>query len=665
MVGRLALRGLGVKTTVFAARSRVFAAKRGGFTAQTGVFAAKRTVFAAQTGVFAAKRTVFATQTGVFAAKTTVSAAQTGDCTAKTTLFAAQTGLFTVQSRVFGPSGDLVLTEAGPSLARLSGQSERPKNELQRSWIVHEPSPLETSAHTRALAARQRATYNHSILSPSLRSIRWRLAILAVPLCACAAVLGIDDGYLRSGDDGGLTDGGPTDDGAPQGGDDAGDATVTYADAAGLDSALPVQLEPDGGVVPPACDPAYTTVDPKKGFFVAPGGVDAPSCTQAAPCATISHAIGLANDSPGTPNVYVAAGTYQEQLTLAAGVNVIGGWQPGTWARLCSQYATQVELLPAGSPSATVLANFNGKSTLSTLEIGSIPPTPPGTTVIGVYATGSSTTLNLSYVAISLFGGGDGTAGVTGNAGPSPAGSCPPGDGGTVAPAPGGKGVGADAGWFDPAGYVATTGGSGGSGAPGADGTSGKAGACIQCLTCTGAAVCTAGDAGILCGAQGNPGCGGGGGFGGVGGMSGGSSIALFVWGATVNLDSCWLTSGPGGNGGYGGSGGMGVAGSTGSHGAASTSECETACVSVNLSCGATVLEAADGGAAGGPGATGAMGGPGGDGAGGGSYAVVQGTGAKVTGSNTSLLQAGPAGSTPDGGNGAPGVSVRGIFTTP
>jgi hypothetical protein len=470
-------------------------------------------------------------------------------------------------------------------------------------------------------------------------------------------VLGIDDGYLRSGSDGGLPDGGVP----PSGAEDGGDAAVVYGDAAGLDSALPVQLEPDGGIIPAACDPAFGTADPTKGVFVAPGGDDSGQCTQASPCATISRGIKLANDSTTTTNVYVAAGLYQEQLTLAAGVNVIGGWEPGSWNRLCSQYATQVEILPTTNPSATVFANYSGTATLSTLEIGNIDSTPPGTTVIGVEATGTSTTLQRSYVAIALFGGGDGTTGVTGDAGPAAPGSCTPGDGGAAAPAPGGKGIGADAGWFGPTGYVATTGAPGGSGATGEDGTSGKAGTCIECVNCSGLAVCGASDAGVVCGAEGSPGCGGGGGFGGAGGTSGGSSIALFAWDATVTLTSCWLTSGPGGNGAYGGPGGGGAAGSPGTHGSGSTA-CGTTCP-VSLPCGSSDVEAADGGAAGSAGASGATGGPGGDGAGGDSYAVVQGGNAKVTGATNSLLLPGPPGSTPDGGNGAPGASA--VLVTP
>lgn len=468
--------------------------------------------------------------------------------------------------------------------------------------------------------------------------------IAVAPLCACAAVLGIDDGHpLAPGDDGGLDSTMPLADGEL--GDDAG------SDAQALG-------EPDGAFSPLSCDPGVTSPS-ASGLFVAPTptGDDSAACTQAAPCATIHHAINIAENMATPPPIYLQEGTYTEQVTLQPGTQVTGGWS-SSWVYDCAK-PTLVQA--PSTATTTVIASFgaNGQATLQSLTIASKASANAGETLIGVEATGAATVLNLSYVGVNVAGGGDGLPGVAGDAGPNATGACTtPGDGGSSNDV-GGKGMGADAGWFLPSGFGSMTGGPGGTGGSGMNGAAGSAGACVHCYaSCTGSVVCSSSDGGVECGGEGEPGCGGAGGFGGVGGGTGGSSVALFVSGATVVMKSGTLQTGNGGNGGNGGPGG-GVGGeSSGAYGTPSVaSDCYTTCASLSSKCGLSGPESADGGAPGGPGGKGATGGTGGDGAGGDSFAIVQlgGSVRQATDAGATQLLNGLPGHTADGGNGAPG----------
>jgi len=155
---------------------------------------------------------------------------------------------------------------------------------------------------------------------------------------------------------------------------------------------------------------------------------------------------------------------------------------------------------------------------------------------------------------------------------------------------------------------------------------------------------------------DGIPGCGGRGGAGGLGGRGGGSSIALFVWGATANVVGGSLVAGNGGQGtvgGTGGNGGPGAAGTEGTKGAI----CRTgSCIyQTTNGCQALLTNAQGMGGFGGSGGPGGPGGQGGAGAGGSSFALFKGTGAGVTVSGSTTLTIGPAGTS--AGNGAAGVA--------
>jgi len=485
---------------------------------------------------------------------------------------------------------------------------------------------------------------------PLLRAQRLILgtSLAAGALCACAAVLGIDDGHARDDGDGGI---------------DAASIDVAPSDAIYAD--VPPVL-PDGAAVQSGCE--AVVLDPKSAIYVASTGTDGPACgTVDAPCKTIQFGIDNARASVDKPNVYVLSGVYVEQVTLKPGVNVYGGWKlvNGAWERECAQLATRIVAPPGVNVTVKTVDKFNGKAKLSTLYIQSRSDAKPGESLVGLSATGADTSLSLVWVSIRVANAGNGVDGPPGDPGAAP-GVCDAGGDGASVTTPGAKGPGAAAGTFDPLAptfYVVGNGGPGGAGASGQNGVAGGAGTCAACVTCSGGTLsCTANATTQKCGESGHPGCGGAGGKGGGGGTSGGSSVALFAWDANVELTSTSLEAGDGGRGGAGGPGGKAGGTSNGTAGNGSGSTCPTDCASLaGIGCSGTNDESGSGGDAGGPGGGGAAGGPGGDGAGGDSFAYIEGGNARVAllDDTTKLaLTVGAPGAVPNGGNGAPGKAA-------
>lgn len=189
--------------------------------------------------------------------------------------------------------------------------------------------------------------------------------------------------------------------------------------------------------------------------------------------------------------------------------------------------------------------------------------------------------------------------------------------------AAGAPGAGAAPGGFAAAGYVASSGGSGEDGdrgAGGGGGAVGDVGTCRQELS--------GGDF-ILCYFHGAPGGAGGtggrGGQGGEPGGGGGGSFGLYVVGAAPSLSSVRIEAGVGGDGGAGAPGGLGAAGGAGGAGGLSRPP-EEAMWAPEFEPGA--CDPGDPGPstgeAGAAGGDGGRGGPGGGGAGGPSVALVQ-----------------------------------------
>ncbi len=179
----------------------------------------------------------------------------------------------------------------------------------------------------------------------------------------------------------------------------------------------------------PAPDQTFigtTAVSPSSAIYVAPTGNDLNRGTKTAPKATIQAAITAASALSPIPDVYVAAGTYASPsgLSLVTGVNVDGGYTPGTWTRSLSAVTT-IE----GAPQA-VLAQDVASATLQLLTLSGLSGTGVDISAYGLREVDSD--VALQWVSASAAegspgfdapngeggsDGSDGASGVSGGAG--------------------------------------------------------------------------------------------------------------------------------------------------------------------------------------------------------------------------------------------------------
>ncbi len=450
---------------------------------------------------------------------------------------------------------------------------------------------------------------------------------------------------------------------------DSGEDVVTVdsgGDAVDMTDSSPVT---DGGGID-AADVTCPDVNPvdAEGIFVTPTGTNTGTCgTRAAPCKSISFSVTRAG-AAFRSKVFVAAGTYIEKVTLAAGVEVIGGWEVTgtTWKRGC---VAPEELVTVRAPALQQITfearDLGGEARVSLLRIESKTPVAllPGESVYGVVAIGSTTALVLSNVDIEMNSAAPGANGTKGDIGTPGAANCAAGASVVATPGtPGAQGAGAPIGTYDSTDeYVPGTGMSGGTGTAGGNGAAGgPAPACVQCGDCPDPVAClfVPSPGKMSCGTAGKNGCGGGPGTPGGPAEGGGSNIGVFAWDATVTIKGGSVKSGDAGNGGTGGAGGAGGTGTAGAAGGMGD-PCTSSCTVVAGVCTPVMTKGA-GGTAGGAGALGGMGGSGGGGGGGSSFATYQGGQAVVTVMGGTALAHGKAGKggPPDAGGGAPGVAA-------
>jgi hypothetical protein len=432
--------------------------------------------------------------------------------------------------------------------------------------------------------------------------------------------------------------------------------------------------------------------DASRAVFVSPTGDDANAgTTRSQPKRTLAAAVaaaeGLGDD------VYATSGVYAERLSVANGVDVVGGYS-ADWATRSLAAETRIT---GSSGSAAVAVNATAPTLLQLLTLAPGAPVGFGASSYGLRAVGSPGLVVERVSATASAGnggagggngapgqpGGPGQPGVTGECdrfqGPGGAGGTSPvgrtggagGFGGSQGANTGQGGfsglvVGGGGGAGGPGGAGGTTGhtgGAGNNGDPGSRGSdgSGGAGGFSGSGTWTTSAGGTGGNGtnghggggGGGGGGQGgtfvndgggNGGGGGGGGgeggHGGGGGGGGGGSFGVFLVnssGATV-IDSV-IAAGNGGPGGNGGSGGS--AGAGGSRGL-----------------GATYCTSEIGaGGNGGVGGAGGLGGHGGGGAGGPSIALYT-TGGVTTSGNSLSFATGGAGGGSSGNAGTAGVAL-------
>lgn len=290
-------------------------------------------------------------------------------------------------------------------------------------------------------------------------------------------------------------------------------------------------------------------------FWVGPQGSDSNNGTREAPFASITVARNAAAQNGG--DVYIAAGTWNETVTLADGVSLYGGYDPTTWLRDVGSRATVIR---GGSTAMT--GNDVRNLTLDGIRVEAADGSNGEASIALQLLDSSGIRVTRSQFMAGRGGNGSpGSAGGSGASGPSggsggDAKACPSGPtrgtgasrsghngGGT-----GGMGGGASLGILLVASQVTlenstvqtSDGGDGGAGAPGGQGGAGGAG----------------GAGGDRFGGQGAGGRGGRGGTGGIGGAGGGGgggpSIGIVeARGSSANLGSgVGITTGQGGRGG-------------------------------------------------------------------------------------------------------------------
>ena len=153
-----------------------------------------------------------------------------------------------------------------------------------------------------------------------------RLTTLAATVIAVAGLAACSQGTLieESPPDGGETSG--TDTTVPPNQDSGQTIPDTTAPKSGIDKC--VALGESGG----AEECHGLTVDGSKSIYVAPTGKDSNPGTQASPKRTIQAGIDAADSKPDKVSVLAQAGTYEETVELASGIDLVGGYD-SNWKR--------------------------------------------------------------------------------------------------------------------------------------------------------------------------------------------------------------------------------------------------------------------------------------------------------------------------------------------
>ena len=426
------------------------------------------------------------------------------------------------------------------------------------------------------------------------------------------------------------------------------------------------------------------------GSSVAAGGLG----TRAAPLASIQEGITESDNAGFLGDVYVAAGSYNETLTLAGNVSLYGGFDETDWSRDISTNKPVVS-----GDAVAVVGVEAGNLTVEGFEIIAADAVGTAASSIAILLNNASGVLLTGNSIMS----GAGTAGTGGAAHTARARTGSNGSNGRnatecVSSHSGGArgenyrrgGNGGSAGWGNGSGggsasSTASGGGGGGSGATGGGdnggrggdawrngsaGANGVAGSAFGSVTGDGVYVPestgtrgSSGGAGFGGGGGGGGhgitgacgGSGGGGGGGGEGGAAGhrgtggGASFGVLLVGLSVaEITDNEITTGVGGIGGSGSNGQSGGYGGVGRRGG------YRACDSIITSW------CTGAGGRGGDGSTGGRGGHGGGGGGGPSIGIVEGADASATQSgNVFTLGGGGTGGVSAGNDGPTGESVE------
>ncbi|MEM7417523.1 MAG: Ig-like domain-containing protein [Gemmatimonadota bacterium] len=432
-------------------------------------------------------------------------------------------------------------------------------------------------------------------------------------------------------------------------------------------------------------DTVWVTVfeDLERALYVSPNGLAGNPGTREAPLASIQEAIDAADALGDGTDVYVAAGTYAETLTLAANVGLYGGFDADSW-----DFDPDVSMTVVEGGSTAVVARGASSIRMSWMHIRAADAVDDGGSSIGLLFEDATDALLRGNV-IEAGAGMDGRPGTDRGTRGGRGGDGSDGGGhGSCSDATGGRGggIGGQDGWNGGRGGAGgksagsggskgngDDGGAGGSGStgreagspgtpgdPGPIGSSGAGGAAFGSVDDDGYYPAVGGTGGtgragfggggggggtnivfaaIACGGGGGGGGEGGvGGYGATGGLGGGASLGVLLLGASdvVVVESDIRTS-EGGAGGIGGRGGAGQEGGDGGDGGSGDGDDRYA------------------GGKGGKGGRGGTGGPGGGGGGGPSIGIVAQASVTLDASEGNVYTLGPAG--PGGISGGTGIN--------
>jgi len=134
------------------------------------------------------------------------------------------------------------------------------------------------------------------------------------------------------------------------------------------------------------------------------------------PCKSIWF--GLGRVSGGRNKVLVADGLYTEQLTLANGVSVLGGFRADTWERHLSSTGTIVRAPEGAGDRKTIIAvDINIATVIEGLVVNAANATSTGANSYGIYVRNSTGALVIRNNLIFAALGGPGSTGSRGTSG--------------------------------------------------------------------------------------------------------------------------------------------------------------------------------------------------------------------------------------------------------
>lgn len=152
-----------------------------------------------------------------------------------------------------------------------------------------------------------------------------------------------------------------------------------------------------------------------RAIFVSATGANNAAGTPYDPVRTIGEGLALAAPG-GRDHVYVAAGTYNEVVTLKKGVSIFGGYSnDGKWTRNLALHKTQITSSTGASSIRVVIAEgIDQRTVLDGVEVLAGTNANPGGSSYAVWVKDSTEALELVRVTAI---GGNGGAGRNGNAG--------------------------------------------------------------------------------------------------------------------------------------------------------------------------------------------------------------------------------------------------------